>query len=132
MPERTWTCQRIQSGVVCAASNPARKRNCTRCGKPRQRRETSKTRHEAVLRDLSYEECIIINGGERCGICGAGPVSKRLQRDHEHTGDGAFRGLLCYRDNKFMPDWMTLDWLCAAVAYLERFEQRRGQADGDN
>jgi hypothetical protein len=128
MPERTWTCRRQKNGIVCGAVNPARKRNCERCWKPRQRRQTSKTRHMAVLRHLTYEDCIEINGGEHCGICGAGPVSKRLQRDHEHKGSGEFRGLLCYRDNKFLPDWMTLEWLRAAVAYLERFEERKGKA----
>jgi hypothetical protein len=83
-----------------------------------------------VLRDLSYEECVRINGGEHCGICGAGPVSKRLQRDHEHKGKGALRGLLCYRCNIALPDYVTLEWMYTAVKYLERFEQRR-EADAN-
>jgi hypothetical protein len=120
-------CRRVKDGQTCGTDNPARKRNCTRCGKPRQRRETSKTRHEAVLRDLSYEECIQINGGEHCGICGVSPKTRRLDRDHEHKGKGAIRGLLCIRCNLALPNRVTLEWLRAAVAYLERFEQRRGQ-----
>lgn len=87
----------------------------------------------AVLRDLSYEECIVINGGEHCGICWVPPKTKRLHRDHEHEKDGAFRGLLCFRCNTVLRTYMTLDRLRAAVAYLERFEQRRGAGkDGDS
>jgi Recombination endonuclease VII len=87
----------------------------------------------AVLRDLSYEECIEINGGEHCGVCGVGPKTRRLDRDHEHKDDGAFRGLLCIRCNLALPNRITLDWLRAAVVYLERFEQRRGVSkDGDS
>lgn len=86
----------------------------------------------AVLRDLSYEECIRINGGEHCGICGCGPGTKRLHRDHEHAGTGEFRGLLCFRHNIVLRDYMTLDLLRRAVAYLERFEQRRGAGKDGN
>lgn len=85
----------------------------------------------AVLRDLSYEECIQINGGEHCGICGAKPKTRKLDRDHEHKGSGAIRGILCIRCNLALPNRVTLEWLRLAVAYLERFEQRRGQ-DGNN
>lgn len=111
--------------MTCATENPNRKRNCAVCGKPRQRGQTSRDKHMAVLRDLSYEECVEINGGEHCGICGAGPKTRRLNRDHEHKGDGAFRGLLCMRCNLALPDRISLDWLRAAVIYLERFEARK-------
>lgn len=135
MPERKWTCRRQQGGVVCGTENPARKRNCTRCQKPRQRRETSKTRHMAVLRDLQYEWWVE-QFGEQCGICGAGPVNKRLQRDHDHK-TGEPRALLCYRCNKFLHDWMTPEWLVAAAEYVlfngrGQRERKGTSTDGDH
>jgi Recombination endonuclease VII len=132
MPERFWTCKRQRNGQRCGAVNAARKRNCEACGLPRQRRQTSKDKHEAALRDLTYEDYIEINGGEFCGICGCGPGTRRLHRDHEHKGDGTARGLLCFRHNLVIPDYMTLELARAVVAYLERFEQRRGRSTDGN
>ena len=63
--------------------------------------------------------------GETCGICGRAPSGRRLHRDHEHVGAGHRRGLLCFRCNSALRTYMTLDWLRAAVAYLERAEARR-------
>jgi hypothetical protein len=80
----------------------------------------------AVLRGLTYEDCIEINGGEHCGICGAVPKTRRLDRDHEHKGNGALRGLLCIRCNLALPNRITIEWLKLAIAYLERFEERKG------
>jgi recombination endonuclease VII len=132
MPERTWTCRRVKDGRPCAHVNPARKRNCETCGKPRQRRQTSRDRHMAGKEAVTYEQAIAINGGEFCGVCGTGPGTRRLHKDHEHKGDGAVRGLLCFRCNAALRTYMTLDWLLAAAAYLYRFEQRRGVAtNGD-
>lgn len=76
--------------------------------------------------DLSYEEYIAINGGEHCGICGAPPVpGRKLDRDHEHVGDGVARGLLCKKCNRSLVKTrygleMTPAWLRAAADYLER------------
>lgn len=70
---------------------------------------------------LPYEHYVEINGGEFCGICGALPKShKRLDRDHEHRGDGKARGLLCWACNRQLRTWATIEWLKAAAAYLER------------
>lgn len=72
--------------------------------------------------DVPYEEYIVINGGETCGICGCGPSpGRRLDRDHDHK-TGQPRGLLCWVDNKFLRAAMTLERLEAAVAYLKRAE----------
>lgn len=57
--------------------------------------------------------------GERCGICGAPPKTKRLHRDHDHR-TGRARGLLCFRCNRLLPTYATLEWLRSAVAYIER------------
>jgi len=72
--------------------------------------------------DLTYEQYVELNGGvEACGICGAErkPGGKRLHRDHDHRR-AVPRGLLCFRDNSALRPYMTLEWLRAAVAYLER------------
>lgn len=62
---------------------------------------------------------------ERCGICGAPPKSRRLDRDHEHKGQGRPRGLLCaFPCNTGLKDWMTPEWLRAAADYLEAAEAR--------
>lgn len=103
--------------MKCRAVNPARKRLCETCGKPRPPRK--RKAHMAAL-DLSYEHYIEINGGEHCGICGRGPNGKRLDRDHEHSGDGRPRGLLCHVCNRRLRGFVTLEWLAAATAYLER------------
>jgi hypothetical protein len=119
---RTWRCRRVKAGVKCDTLNLRRKQRCTRCGGPRPKPRGSA--HRAVLATTTYEQCVAMFG-ERCGICGAEPSARRLHRDHEHRGPGSIRGLLCFRCNTALRDYMTLDWLRAAVAYLERFEARR-------
>jgi hypothetical protein len=50
--------------------------------------------------EIPYEEYVILNGGENCGICGKKPGSRRrLDRDHCHK-TGRPRGLLCPRHNQ--------------------------------
>lgn len=128
MQARTWTCQRVNRGIKCRYLNPSTKRKCEMCGKPRPKRRQPK--HRAVLASTTYEQLVEIYG-ERCGVCGAErkPGGRRLHRDHEHTGDGMIRGLLCYRDNVALRSYMTLEWLRAAVAYLERAEANRAEPD---
>jgi hypothetical protein len=122
MAARTWKCQRVAARVKCGASNPARSRKCSACGKPRPVKR--KPAHMAAL-DLTYEQYIEINGGEFCGICGrtrdqlANPA-RRLDRDHEHSGAGKARGLLCRECNRRLKSFMTPLWLRKATYYLER------------
>ena len=117
MMPRVWTCQRTTAGERCGHQNPARKRLCETCGKPKPTRK--RPAHMAAL-DLPYEHYIKVNGGNHCGICRAKPKpSRRLDRDHEHKAGGKPRGLLCFRCNAALRDYMTLDWMRAAVAYLE-------------
>lgn len=114
----TWTCQRQSAGVVCKHRNDGRRRKCAGCGKPKPARK--RPAHMAAL-DLSYEQYVEINGGEHCGICGVGPSrSRRLDRDHEHAGQGRPRGLLCWSCNRQLRTWATVEWLLAAAAYLKR------------
>lgn len=120
---KTWTCQRVTSGVKCGHVNAARKRNCGHCQKPRPARK--RPAHMSALA-LPYAYYVEINGGERCGICGA-PASpnRKLDRDHEHKGVGFARGLLCWSCNRQLKHTSTVTWLRAAADYLERAEDRR-------
>ncbi len=78
-----------------------------------------------MLRRLSYEEAVRLNGGEFCAICGrtdTGPDGKRFHRDGEHSERGIFRGLLCWPCNRNLPKGVSADWLRAAADYLDRAE----------
>jgi hypothetical protein len=46
---------------------------------------------------------------------------QRLDRDHVHTGPqaGRARGVLCWKCNVQLKDWMEPDWLRRAADYLE-------------
>jgi len=113
-----WTCQRRAQGAKCGHVNENRRTYCWRCGKRRPPRKRPK--HLEALK-LPYEAYIELNGGEHCGICGAAPKpGRRLDRDHEHVGDGLPRGLLCHACNRTLSRRVTPEWLRAAAAYLER------------
>ena len=113
---RYWTCQRVTQGAKCGMRNAGRKKICGRCGKPKPARR--RPAHMNVLQ-VPYEKWAAVFG-ERCNICGrpAGP-RRRLDRDHCHSSSVA-RGLLCFRCNRALPDWMTEEWLRNAAAYLAR------------
>ena len=111
-----WTCQRQIARVKCGHVNPGRKQICERCGKRRPARK--RPAHMAAL-EIPYERYVEINGGEHCGICGAPPGRRRLDRDHDHR-TGEPRGLLCWACNRQLRSWATVDWLLAAAEYLRR------------
>ena len=115
-----WICDRRTAGVKCATRNPNLKQKCGTCGKPKRKRSVPK--HMIALNE-SYEHYIELNRGERCGICGAAPKTKRLDRDHDHK-TGLPRGLLCSRCNRAVPFWMTVEWAEAMGAYLRRHQDR--------
>jgi hypothetical protein len=115
---RVWTCQRRVNKVKCGQVNPRRLQICTKCGK--RRPATKQPSHMAILKTVTYEQCVE-RWGEHCGICGAPrpPSGRRLNRDHDHK-TGELRGLLCTRCNRQLPDWVDADWLLLAHAYLVR------------
>lgn len=117
---RGWTCNRQMAGVKCRTHNPPRTRKCRLCSKPRPKRVRPK--HMAALQQ-DYAAFVAINGGkDECGICGRKPNGvRRLHRDHSHK-TGKPRGVLCFRDNSALRSYMTVEWLRAALAYLERTE----------
>lgn len=71
-----------------------------------------------VALELDYAGFILLNGGDHCAICGKPPMSRRLDRDHDHK-TGKPRGLLCHRCNRHLPSWITAEWLRAAADYLD-------------
>lgn len=118
---RVWRCRRVKAGVRCDTLNLRIKQRCTECGGPRPKSRAPK--HRQAL-EMTYEQAVELFG-ERCGICGTGPGTRRLHRDHEHKGDGRIRGLLCFRCNAALRSYQTIEWLRGALAYLERFERLR-------
>ncbi len=118
MAERFWTCQRQSSGVPCGTINPKRRRICTACGKPRPASVGRKPAHMMVLDEVAYEDLVRVMG-EVCWICGAGPGTRRLHREHDHA-TGRMRGLACFRCNTTLPRHVTPEWLRAAAVLLER------------
>lgn len=78
--------------------------------------------------DVSYEDYIILNGGEHCAICGKTRAqmpnpARRLDRDHDHR-TGRPRGLLCRDCNRKLAHRYTEAWMWAAIAYLRRAKDR--------
>lgn len=109
---RHWTCQ------GCGTRNERIKQRCPICA--RKRPDSRPPAHMKVL-ETPYEETAS-QFDNVCGICGAPPKARRLHRDHEHSGAGKVRGLLCFRCNAALRPYMTADWLRRALAYLERAE----------
>lgn len=78
--------------------------------------------------------------GGTCGVCGRVPDSGVLHTDHQHVRNwkrlppaqraGYVRGAICFRCNIALRQWITLDWLRAAVKYLAAYERRRARLDG--
>lgn len=130
MPRRktAWICDRRTAGIKCATRNELRLKLCKTCGKPRP--AVKKKKHMQSL-NTSYEAYVELNGGEHCGICGITreelkDPSRKLDRDHGHDVFGAPRGLLCRKCNMKLGYRYSLEWMKAAVAYLERVERRDG------
>lgn len=108
---RFWTCGR------CKARWPRTTQRCQTPDCNRKRPAARKPSHRAVL-DVPYEEWVA-RFGERCGICGRGPGTRRLHRDHDHR-TGEIRGLLCFPCNSALRPYMTEEWLESALEYVRR------------
>jgi hypothetical protein len=112
-----WTCPK------CRSRWNNNKLRCT-CGRKQPKRRPS---HRQVLKEVPYERWVEFYG-ERCGICGAGPGTRRLHRDHDHK-TGAARGILCFRCNTALPNRVDAEWLRAAADYLDRASLRDDLAE---
>lgn len=82
---------------------------------------TRRREHRAKrLTDAEYDARLAAQGGV-CAICGNPPKSRRLHVDHDHR-TGTVRGLLCFRCNRALPNYVTADWLRRATRYLDAAE----------
>ena len=68
--------------------------------------------------DEDYARMLDAQGGG-CAICGNPPRSRRLHVDHDHR-TGKVRGLLCFRCNRGLPNYVTEEWLRRAYIYVTR------------
>lgn len=66
--------------------------------------------------DDEYARLLAAQGGH-CALCLNVPKTRRLHVDHDHA-TGRVRGLLCYRCNRALPNYVTARWLLRASAYL--------------
>jgi hypothetical protein len=109
---RTWSCRK------CGGQWPRRYGLCRtpRCSGKRPAKRIPK--HREIMA-VPYERWVE-QFGEVCGICGAKPKGKRLNRDHAHREPHGARGLLCSRCNRWLPYFATVDWLLNAAKYLDR------------
>jgi hypothetical protein len=115
---KVWTCQRQSGGLKCGYQNPKVKKKCLKCGKARPPKKA--IAHKAILEEMPIEKWIEIFGNE-CGICKKSGDETQLYRDHDHHSHAA-RGVLCFRCNTPLRDYMTLEWMTKAVIYLQNAE----------
>lgn len=114
---KTWTCRRQRDGSRCNHRNPTLKRNCLKCGQPRQRRVNKHKQLLDAARPL-YDELLAVQGGV-CPICLRPPSgTRKFNLDHDHKRLRV-RGVIDHRCNRALPSWITPEWLRAAADYLE-------------
>lgn len=82
-------------------------------------------RSRTGITEAEYDRLLAVQGGG-CAICGNPPKTRRLHVDHDHK-TGAVRGLLCFRCNRALPNYVGADWLRLAIDYLERADHVEAQ-----
>lgn len=89
----------------------------------RAKRQTVAAKHRAFLNKFRhlYDEILAAQGGH-CALCPRPPSDRRkLDLDHCHT-KMVIRGLLCFRCNRALKQWMADNdgaWLLAAYHYVQ-------------
>src|SRR5438552_2808983 len=86
--------------------------------------QMTETAWQARTRREKERAAYVAEHGNVCELCGNPPKSRGLSEDHDHK-TGAHRGWLCFRCNRALPVYVTLEWLRLAVAYFERAEAAR-------
>ena len=100
---------------------------------PYRKRRPSK--HRTLLDSARpYYDAMLEAQDGVCGICGREPYpNRRFDIDHDHK-EMYVRGLLCWRCNRWLWAFVTIDILRSAVKYLSRgpkwFERIKEDIDG--
>lgn len=77
------------------------------------------------ISSLEYDKILAHQGGV-CALCEELRTQsgknkgkpKPLGVDHDHKS-GLTRGILCFGCNRRLPEWMTVEWLEEALAYMK-------------
>ena len=91
------------------------------------RRRKKSAEHAKVRRDAHktglYDKLLAEQGGH-CALCPSTPGTRRLHIDHSHKrvheGEGSVRGVLCFRCNSQLRNWVTSEWCFKAGEYLRK------------
>jgi hypothetical protein len=76
------------------------------------------TRAKALgVTDAEYARLLAAQDGH-CALCPNTPKTRRLHVDHDHA-TGRVRGLLCYRCNRALPNYVDAVWLGKAMHYCD-------------
>jgi len=90
--------------------------------KKKKRKKLTKAQiHRKFLNEhrYKYEEILAAQGGH-CALCPRKPSpNRRLHLDHRHTEPMKIRGVLCFRCNYGLREWMDEDWLKKASKYVK-------------
>jgi len=98
-------------------------------------RKRRQSKHQVLLDEARpYYDAMLEAQSGVCAICGREPYpTRRFDIDHDHT-DMYIRGLLCWRCNRWLWAFVTIDILRKATTYLKRgpqwFERIKKDVDG--
>lgn len=78
-------------------------------------------KHRVFLNEHRYKyDKILAKQGGHCALCSREPSEKRrLHLDHSHTEPMRLRGVLCFRCNYALREWMDSEWLRKAAKYVK-------------
>lgn len=87
--------------------------------KKRRRRSYPKKHKDFLnIHRHKYEAILKLQGG-KCALCPRRPsLNRRLDLDHHH-GDMRIRGLLCWRCNRALKEWMDEEWFINGAKFVK-------------
>lgn len=100
----------------------SRRRTCPECGATRKPKHQAK--HKQALNDGLAVFIAANDGYHGCWVCRELGIhmAGKLQRDHEHKGNGRARGILCVFHNRKLGPAYTPELVAAYAKYLNRLE----------
>lgn len=87
----------------------------------KKKRKKKPNKHRIFLNEHRHKyEAILKKQGGHCALCLREPkTGRRLNLDHAHTEPMRLRGILCYRCNVNLREWMDEEWLKKAAKYVK-------------